>query len=215
METLSLLADYGIATPRMTVAQGLDAALAGAREIGFPVALKTANGIAHKSDADGVRLGIADEADLRAAYEDMSRRLGRRVTVSRMAPKGIELAFGIVRDPQFGPFVMVAAGGIWIEVLNDRAVALAPVSLEDASAMISELRVSRLLDGGRGVPPADRAALAAAFSRFCLLAADLGDLIEEMDVNPLLVGPQGCVAVDALLVPRHASPCTQPMEKSR
>ncbi len=214
-EALALLADYGIATPRMTVAQSLDEALAGAREIGFPVALKTANGMAHKSDADGVRLAIADEAALRAAYEDVSRRLGRRVIVAAMAPRGIEFAFGIARDPQFGPFVMVAAGGIWIEVLNDRAVALAPVSLEDASAMISELRVSRLLDGGRGVPPADRAALADAFSRFCLLASDLGDLIGEMDVNPLLAGPQGCVAVDALLVPRHVPPRTQSMEKPR
>jgi len=132
-----------------------------------------------------------------------------------MAPEGVEIAFGIVRDPQFGPFVMIAAGGIWIEVLNDRAVSLAPVSLEDASAMVSQLRVSLLLDGGRGKPPADRTGLVEAFSRFCLLASDLGDLIDEMDVNPLLVGPHGCVAVDALLVPRRASPSDRSMEKTR
>ncbi len=214
-EALSLLADYGIATPATMVAQTIEAVLAGAKELGFPVALKTANGTQHKSDADGVRLGLADEASLRGAYEDLARRLGPRVTVSRMAPEGVEIAFGIVRDPQFGPFVMIAAGGIWIEVLNDRAVSLAPVSLEDASAMVSQLRVSLLLDGGRGKPPADRTGLVEAFSRFCLLASDLGDLIDEMDVNPLLVGPHGCVAVDALLVPRRASPSDRSMEKTR
>lgn len=215
IEALSLLFDYGIATPGTVVAQTVDAALAGARELGFPVALKTANGMQHKSDAGGVRLNIADETSLRAAYEDMARRLGACVTVSRMAPKGIEIAFGIVRDPQFGTFVMVAAGGIWIEVLNDRCVSLAPVSLEEASAMIAQLRVSPLLDGGRGVAPADRGALVEAFSRFCLLASDLGDLIEEMDVNPLLVSANGCMAVDALLVPRDASPASRPMEQTR
>ncbi len=110
---------------------------------------------------------------------------------------------------------MIAAGGIWIEVLNDRAVSLAPVSLEDASAMIAQLHVSRLLGGGRGVPAADRTGLVKAFSRFCMLASDLGDLIDEMDVNPLLVGPHGCVAVDALLVPRRVWPSDRSMEKMR
>ena len=215
LEALSLLADYGIAVPAMMPARTLDAALARANEIGFPVALKTANGTQHKSDAGGVRLGLADAFSLYAAYVDMARRLGPNVTISRMAPKGIEFAFGIVSDPQFGPFVMIAAGGIWIEVLNDRAVSLAPVSLEEASAMVAQLHVSRLLGGGRGMPPADRTALVKAFSRFCMLASDLGDLIDEMDVNPLLVGPHGCVAVDALLVPHRISSSDQSKEKTQ
>ena len=212
-EALELLADYGIATPRIIVAETADKVLAAGRAIGFPVALKTAaEGIQHKSDVGGVRLGLADPAALAAAYAGMTQRLGPRVIVAEMAPKGFEIAFGIVRDPQFGPFVMVAAGGIWIEALNDRAVSLAPVDIEDARVMIAGLRISRMLDGGRGHAPADRDALATAFARLSMLAADLGDLIEEMDINPVFAGADGCCAVDALLVPRRTPVLARPSE---
>ncbi|MBZ9997851.1 acetate--CoA ligase family protein [Mesorhizobium sp. BH1-1-4] len=204
-EALALLGDYGIATPRVIAAATQDEVLAAAREIGFPVALKTAvPGIQHKSDVGGVRLGLGDATALMDAYAGMAARLGPEVLVAEMAPKGVEIAFGLIRDPQFGPYLVVASGGVWIEVLRDRAVALPPLSLERAQALIGRLKTSPLLDGGRGQPPADRRALATALARFSMLAADLGDLIDEMDVNPLMVSDRGCMAVDALLIGRHA-----------
>ncbi|TPM91551.1 acetate--CoA ligase family protein [Mesorhizobium sp. B2-1-3A] len=204
-EALALLADYGIVTPRSIAAATPDDAVAAARKIGFPIALKTAvPGIQHKSDVGGVRLGLADEPSLAVAYADMAARLGPQVLVAEMAPKGVEIAFGLIRDQQFGPYLVIASGGIWIEVLRDRAVALPPLSLEQAQALVVRLKTSPLLDGGRGRPAADRTALHAALARFSMLAADLGDLIDEMDVNPLLVSDHGCMAVDALLLGRNA-----------
>lgn len=201
MEALSLLADYGVCVARSQRAETAAEALAAARAIGFPVALKTAApGIQHKSDRGGVQLGLADEAGLSAAYAEMSARLGPQVVVAEMAPKGVEIAFGIVRDEQFGPYVVVASGGIWIEILKDRSVGLPPLCMEEAAAMIDKLRMSPLLDGRRGMPPADRRALCEALVQFSMLAADLGDRICEMDVNPLIVSAQGCVAVDALVI---------------
>jgi acyl-CoA synthetase (NDP forming) len=203
MEGLELLADYGIRTARARRADTLDDALAAAREIGFPVALKTAApGIQHKSDQQGVRLGLADAEAFAAAYAEMSARLGPQTIVAEMAPKGVEIAFGIIRDEQFGAYLMVASGGIWIEILKDRAVALPPLSLEEAQAMIDGLKISPLFDGKRGQAASDKPAIHEALVRFSLLAADLGDLIDEMDVNPLLVSAHGCVAVDALVIGR-------------
>ncbi|MGB3388123.1 MAG: acetate--CoA ligase family protein [Pseudaminobacter sp.] len=203
-EGLKLLADYGLTIARTVKCEAAEAALRAASEIGYPVALKTAMpGILHKSDVGGVRLGLADADALKAAYDDIARRLGPTVLVAEMAPKGIEIAFGIIRDPQFGPYIVVAAGGIWIEILKDRAVAVPPLSLEDAREIAGSLRINALLKGGRGTLPADMAALHEAIVRFSMLAADLGDLIDEMDVNPLLVSHHGCVAVDALVVARH------------
>jgi len=203
LEGLSLLADYGIGTVRAKRADSLAEALATAQAIGFPVALKTAvAGITHKSDQGGVKLGLADGQAVEAAYADLSERLGPQVAVAQMAPAGVEVAFGMVSDPQFGPYVMVAAGGIWIEMLKDRAVALPPLSLEEANVMIAGLKINPLLDGARGRPAANRQALVEALARFAMLAADLGEWIDQMDVNPLLVSPQGCVAVDALVITR-------------
>jgi acyl-CoA synthetase (NDP forming) len=204
-EALALLADYGIATPRSITAATPDDVVAAAQKIGFPIALKTAApGIQHKSDVGGVGLGLADETALADAYADMATRLGPQVLVAEMAPKGVEIAFGLIHDEQFGPYLVVASGGMWIEMLRDRAVALPPLSLEQARDLIGRLKTSPLLDGGRGQPPADRPALIAALARFSMLAADLGDLIGEMDVNPLLVSGRGCVAVDALVLGRNA-----------
>lgn len=203
-EGLKLLADYGLTIARAVKCETVEAAHRAASEIGYPVALKTAMpGISHKSDVGGVRLGLADADALKAAYDDISRRLGPTVLVAEMAPKGIEIAFGIIRDPQFGPYIVVAAGGIWIEILKDRAVAVPPLSLEDAREIAGGLRIHALLKGGRGTLPADMAALHEAIVRFSMLAADLGDLIDEMDVNPLLVSHHGCIAVDALVVAGH------------
>jgi acetate---CoA ligase (ADP-forming) len=118
-----------------------------------------------------------------------------------MAAPGVELALGVVRDPQFGPLVTVAAGGVLVEVLRDRRVLLPPVDARTARAALDRLAVRPLLDGaGPGDRPADLDAVAGAVVALSALAVDLGDRLAAVDVNPLLAGPDGCVAVDALVV---------------
>ncbi|MEP6973764.1 MAG: acetate--CoA ligase family protein, partial [Actinomycetota bacterium] len=196
LEGLALLADYGIPTTTALGASSIDETVAAAEGIGWPVALKTAApGVLHKSDVGGVILGLRDEDALRAAYDDMAERLGPDVVVASMAPTGVEVAIGVVRDPQFGPLVLVAAGGVLVEVLHDHRLALPPLDQPRARALIDRLSMRSLLDGVRGAPPADVASLARAVSRLSVLAGDLGGLLDAVDVNPLIVAPEGCTAV--------------------
>ena len=140
LEGLALLADYGVPVVEGVRAETLEDAIAAAERIGFPVALKTAApGVQHKSDVGGVRLGIDDSPSLEDAYGDLERELGPQVTVAPMAPPGVEIALGIVRDPQFGPLVLVGAGGVLVEVLKDRRLAMPPLD-EDERARWSTAR---------------------------------------------------------------------------
>jgi acyl-CoA synthetase (NDP forming) len=203
LEGLALLADYGVPVVPGRGAATAGEAVAAAAELGWPVVLKTAApGVQHKSDVGGVVVGVADEAALRAAYADLAGRLGQQVTVAALAPVGVELALGIVRDPTFGPLVLVAAGGILVELLGDRTLALPPLDEAGARRMIDRLQVRPLLDGVRGSPASNVDAVARAVSRLSVLAADLGDGLEAVDVNPIIAGPGGCVAVDALVIAR-------------
>jgi acyl-CoA synthetase (NDP forming) len=198
-----LLRDYGIAAARTRAADSRPGALAAAADIGYPVALKTDEpGIVHKSDVGGVVLGIRDPDALRAAYQDLAERLGRRVLVCETIPAGPELSLGLARDHELGPLLVVGAGGVLVELLADRAVALPPVSAAQAHRMLSTLRAARLLAGVRGQPGADLDAAAAAITGLSRLAVELGDVLEALDINPLICGPDRAVAVDALAVPR-------------
>ena len=201
---LQLLADYGVPVARTAAATDLEGAVAAAGRLGYPVALKTTVA-SHKTELGGVTLGIGDEDALVAAYREMSSRLGPAVTVQEMVEPGVEMALGVVHDPQFGPLVMVAAGGVLIETLDDRRLALPPLDEVRASRLIDRLAARPLLDGVRGAPPADVTALARALARLSSLAVDLGDLIGAIDVNPIVVGPHGCAAVDALVEPSAIS----------
>jgi len=201
-EALELLADWGIPVVAAEVVASLEAAQGAAERIGWPVALKTAApGVAHKSEVGGVRLGLDGPERLAAAYDDLAPRLGPRVLVASMAGPGVELALGVVADPQFGPLVMVAAGGVLVEVLRDRRFALPPVDHRQALGLLDRLAVRPLVDGVRGAAPADLDAVADAVVRLSILAVDLGPALAALDVNPLIAGPDGCVAVDALVVP--------------
>ena len=202
-EALALLTDYGVPVVPLRAADSLDEAMEAASALGWPIALKAAAaGLLHKSDADGVRLNLKGPDQLRAEYTDLASRLGPRVIVAKMAPPGVELALGIVRDHQFGPLVMVAAGGLLVEVLRDRTFALPPVDPADARRMLGRLAVRPLLDGVRGRHPVNLDAVTQAIARLSLIAQDLGQHLEAIDVNPLIAGPDGCVAVDALVIPR-------------
>ncbi|BBY62839.1 acetate--CoA ligase family protein [Mycolicibacterium helvum] len=197
----ALLADYSIPVTRSRTAHDVAGALAAAAAVGYPVALKT-QGSEHKSDVGGVVLGIPDADSLGAAYLEMASRLGSGVNVDAMAPSGVEISLGVVRDANFGPLVVVAAGGTLVELLADRAVACAPVSREAAMALLRSLHTAPLLAGWRGAPPVDVDALADAIVGFSQLAIELGEHLDAAEANPVIASAAGVVAVDALVIPR-------------
>jgi acyl-CoA synthetase (NDP forming) len=197
-----LLEDFGIptiATRRVhSVAQALRATL----QLGYPVALKSdKQGLAHKTEAGGVKLGLTSARAVADAYRDLCRRLGSDVVVQAMAPPGVGMGLGIVNDSQFGPVLVVSAGGTLIEVLHDRATALPPIDEPRARRLIDRLRVRPLLDGARGSAPFDTDALVDAVLKLSALATELGNDLGALDINPLVVTHDGCVAVDALVEP--------------
>ncbi len=203
LEGLALLADYGVSVVASERAESFEEALGAAKRLGFPVALKTAEpGVSHKSDVGGVRLGIENEVSLTEAYGRLATTLGPGVTVQRMAPTGVEVHLGVVRDQQFGPLVLVAAGGVLVEVLHDRRLALPPLDETRARSLVDGLRIRPLLDGVRGAPASDVDALVRAVVGLSWLAHDLGEHLEALDANPVICGPAGCLAVDALVMPR-------------
>ena len=198
-----LLRDYGIPAVRAIPAATRAAALAAAAQIGYPAVLKTDEpDIAHKSDVGGVRLGLRDPGAVGAAYDDLAARLGPRVLVCETAAPGTELALGVVRDAALGPLLVISAGGVLIEILSERAVLLAPVTRSAALAALARLRLGAVLAGTRGQPSADLDAIADAITGLSRLACELGDMLDALDINPLICTPSGAMAADVLLVPR-------------
>jgi len=208
------LAQAGIACLAEEVAQSADEAAALATQMGLPVALKILSpDIAHKSDIGGVALNLDSAQAVRDAAERMLRDIPallpdariEGVLVTPMAGQGVELILGSQRDPVIGPMVMVGMGGILAEVVPDVVLARAPVTPEQALGMLRRLRAAALLDGVRGRPAVDSAAVADAISRLSVLAAANAQSIDSIEINPLLARPDGVLALDALIVPRPLS----------
>lgn len=199
LSTLDLIEAAGIPTVSRAIANSLDQVLRAATEIGYPVVLKTAEAVAHKTEVDGVRLDLADADALEAAYTDLATRLGPRVLVAAMVKGGVEIALGAVMDPVAGPLVMIAAGGVKAELLADRQFALAPVSEAEALDMLGALAISPTLDPYRGKPGIDRAAIADAAASLSRLVSAHPDRLASVDINPIIVTSRGVIAVDALV----------------
>jgi acyl-CoA synthetase (NDP forming) len=193
-----LLADYGVPVVDVRMADSFGAVLDAADAVGYPIALKTIAAL-HKSDVGGVALELRDESALREAYAAMADSLGPAVTVEPMVEAGVEVSVGIVRDPGFGPLLIVAAGGTLVELLADRVVACPPVSQAGARSMLDGLRIRPLLDGWRGQPAVDIDALADVIVAFSQLAVEIGDVVDAVEANPVIATPHGVVAVDALV----------------
>jgi acyl-CoA synthetase (NDP forming) len=203
VEALGLLGDWGVPVVAARRADSLASALAAARELSWPVVLKSAaSGLAHKSEVGGVVTGIAGPTALRRAYRDLSARLGPVVTVEAQAEPGVEVLIGGFRDPTLGPMTVVASGGVLVELVGDRAVGVAPLDETRALHLLERLRAFRLLEGHRGGQRVDLAALVRAVVRVSTLMAQLEDVLGALDANPVVAGVEGCVAVDALVVPR-------------
>jgi acyl-CoA synthetase (NDP forming)/GNAT superfamily N-acetyltransferase len=201
-----LLACYGIPVVATERVSGADDAVAAAGRVGYPVVVKAAApDLVHKSDVGAVHLDLADEQSVRAAYAAICAALGAadgmdrpEVLVQRMAEPGVELVAGVVHDRLFGSLVMVGLGGVHTDLLGDRAFRLLPVTDADAAAMWRSLRGARLLTGYRGAAPADTVAVEDLLLRVGRLAEDVPE-VAELDLNPVLAGPRGVLAVDVKL----------------
>jgi acetyltransferase len=204
-----MLTHYGLPVTREALAASKEEAVKLAREIGAAVALKIDSpDIAHKTEAGAIRLAVHGDDAVTRAYDEVvaaARRYAPQaringVLVQEMAPAGVEMMLGVLRDPVFGPIVAVGLGGIHVEVLKDVSYRAAPVTLIDANAMLAELRAAKLLDGVRGMAPRDKAAIADLIVRLSWFAHDFRDAVAELDVNPLVVLEHGARVVDALIV---------------
>jgi acyl-CoA synthetase (NDP forming) len=203
---LEILSGFNIPAVARRIVEDVNELAAAVDAVGYPLVLKTAEpGILHKSEVGGVVVDIRDPDSLERHYHDLATRLGPRALVCAMAPAGVEIALGVVNDPQFGPLVLVAAGGILVETLDDRELALCPVSRQEAAAMLSRLRVGALLQGVRGRPAADREALVDAIVNLSRFAHALADQVAEVDINPVIATSDGVVAVDALILRKPVS----------
>ena len=202
-EALQLIAAAGVAVAPFAEAAGPEEAVSAGGRLGYPVVLK-AVGISHKTEAGGVVLNISSPEQLKKEAVSLQGRLkaGRLVVMQQVAGH-TEVILGGKRDAAFGPLLLFGLGGIFAEVLQDTSLCLAPLNEAQAGAMLDELRGAVLLTGFRGRPPADRAALVKAMVRVAALLEALPQ-IEELDINPLMAGPEGAVAVDARVVVKAA-----------
>lgn len=206
----AILARCGVGVPaERVVADPADAAAA-AEEVSFPVALKVVSAdILHKTEAGGVALGLKSAAEVAEAAHRMAASVAEKMPhariegylISKMVSGGVECIVGVHRDPVFGPVVMFGIGGILVELLADVVFRLAPVSADDAFAMVKQVRGYPLLAGHRGKPAADVPALVEAIVAVSRLAAENADMIRTIEVNPILVMPAGggVVALDAVI----------------
>jgi acyl-CoA synthetase (NDP forming) len=205
-----VLAAAGVRVPDGDLARTADEAVAAAKRIGYPVALKAhAVALTHKTEAGGVILNLADEIAVRAAWETLAGNVKRAapeitldgVLVERMSAKGIELMVGAKRDPGWGTVLLVGLGGIWVEALGDVQALPAHADAGEIIEALRKLRSAKLLAGVRGAPPADIEAVAHAVMAIGRLMQTVPELT-EIDVNPLMVHAkgQGATALDALIV---------------
>jgi acetate---CoA ligase (ADP-forming) len=204
----ALFARVGVPVVEERRAATPEAAADAAAALGFPVVLKLDSpDIAHKTEVGGVKLNLADAAAVKAGFAEIMTSAARHapkarldgVLVQRMSQKGVEIILGARRDPQFGALVLVGTGGVQAELWRDVALDLAPVSPQRAEELLRSLKGFPLLDGFRGAPKADVKALAQAVAAFSQLAAAAGEKIQEAEVNPVIAGPWGCLAVDGLV----------------
>jgi len=207
-DSKALLEAYGIALPKERIVTSAAEAAKAAKKVGYPVVMKIVSpDILHKSDLGLVAVGVRDEDDARRTYKRLVATAKKAaagakvdgVLVAQMV-QGVETVVGIAQDELFGPVVMFGLGGVFVEVLHDVTFRVPPFTTRDATAMLDELRGAALLRGVRGQPAADRAALVDVLMKMQRLAVDLSGVVSEVDINPLLAGPKGAVAADALVV---------------
>ncbi|MEV4257071.1 acetate--CoA ligase family protein, partial [Spirillospora sp. NPDC049652] len=203
------ISGFGVSVPRGAVARTHAEVEAAASGLTPPLVVKAFGpGLLHKSDAGAVRLGLGSAGSAAVAAAEMLHALADKgivpdgFLVEEQAEPGVEVIVGAVRDPAFGPVLMFGLGGVWTEALRDTSLRLAPITESDARAMLAGLRGSALLDGFRGRPPVDRDALVKVLLAMSDMVTALDGEFTEFELNPVICGPSGAVAVDARLVGR-------------
>jgi acetyltransferase len=206
-EGRNVLRAYGIKTPKERLVTSRDKVIRAARAIGYPIALKVNSpDISHKTDVGGVIAGISTDKAAKNAFDQIYANINKRipqariegVTVQEMV-HGVEVIIGVTRDPQFGPFITFGLGGVYVEVLKDVSHRLAPITLAEAKQMIAEVKSYPILLGARGRKALDIDAVAHTILCVSRISQDFKE-IQEIEINPLVVQEEGCVAVDALVV---------------
>jgi acyl-CoA synthetase (NDP forming) len=207
-QALDVVESYGIPAVRQGFAENVEEALRLADLLGYPVVMKIASPeITHKSDSGGVRLNIKSGQELRRAYAEMIENVRTRapgagirgVLIQTQIAGGTEVILGGKQDPQFGPVLVYGLGGVFTELIHDVAFRIAPLTEQEAMKMIRETKSFKILSGARGQKPGDINGLAGCIVRLGALLCEHPE-IAEVDINPLLVGPDGCLALDARII---------------
>ena len=208
IESKQILAEAGIPVASAQLAKTADEAAQLAEKAGFPTVVKIVSPqITHKSDIGGVKMGLASTDEVRKAFDEIvaaARKAEPKaridgVAVQKMAPAGTEVIVGMSKDPQFGPVLMFGLGGIFVEVLKDVAFRIVPLEARDARQMVREIKGFAVLEGVRGQPPADLAALEGLILKLSEFV-EAHPEIEELDLNPVFAYADGVIAVDARIV---------------
>lgn len=207
-EAFEVIRAYGIPAPETALAKTPEEAVALAEKIGYPLVLKIVSpDISHKSDVGGVILNVKSKEEVVEAFNKIHENVSRKapgakivgVLIQKMAPQGLEVIIGGLRDNIFGPVVMFGLGGIFVEVLRDVSFRIAPLTEEDALEMMKEIKASKLLDGYRGQPPVDKKALAEILISISKLLEENPE-IESVDLNPVMAYPDKVAVVDARII---------------
>ena len=207
-EAKTICAEYGIPVNKFQLAKTEKEASTYADEIGYPIVLKIVSpDIIHKSDAGGVKVNLKNTQEVAAAYKQIIENAKKYkadakiagVLVQEMAPQSTEVIVGAIKDPQFGQTVMFGLGGIFVELLKDVNFRVAPITVEDAKEMITQLKAYPLLNGYRNTPPADIDALVAILCSVSRLVMENPE-IKELDLNPVMAYPKGAKTVDARII---------------
>lgn len=192
---------YGFKTPKYDVATSSDQALKIAKKIGYPVVAKIVSpAIIHKSDVKGVVVGIKDDQTLIQTLERLSKLDGFVGMLIAEMVKGLELIIGAKNDVQFGPMILVGMGGVGVEIYKDVSLRMAPLAARDADHMINELAAKKLLTGYRGAEPINMDALKKTMISFSRLMMDLKDVVESVDLNPVMCTAKTCNVVDSRIM---------------
>ena len=205
--------EFDIAHPPYALAANAEECVKEAESIGFPVVLKIVSPqVVHKSDVGGVLVGLSNVEEIEAGYQQLLSNVEKNVSgaeitgvlVQKAMPKGVEVVSGGLENQQFGPVVMFGSGGVLVEVLNDVAFRLAPFSAEEAKRQISETMAAKVLAGVRGSEACNLDALANLLVNTGRLMAETPEMA-EIDFNPVLAYPDGCIIVDARMILKHDS----------
>jgi len=207
-EAKELLKEYGIPVPDFKLIKSEDEITGLAKEINFPIVMKIVSpDIIHKTDAGGVKVGIKDEEEAMAAYQEIISKAKKYnkeariegVIVYSMVPQGTEIIIGMMKDPHFGPVAMFGLGGIFVEVLKDVSFRIIPLEERDAREMITEIKGYEILKGARGEPPRDIQAIKEVLTKVSKLTTENPE-INEIDLNPIFVNEKGLQVVDARMI---------------